>query len=434
MLEAILQSLRARDDLKAWSVSHIQTRGAQQYDLHASIESKRSVENERFVVNVLRETPGPDGDPTCGASTVTILPGGDIDTALDSASLMAGLVHNQPYDFPSPAPMPEVQLVDKSLDADPASSAGGTLSTLKEVASDNAQVRLTAGESFAEKETVHLVSSSGIDEIQESTKLDMEWVFMAGEGEQEVEAFAQMNRRRAEDLHLEMEAGRRVQQAADLLLAGPPPSHKGPVIFRGETLATALNSGVLQTLSAASMKYTGETQWEIGKPIFREEVKGDPLNVWANRRLAYGVGSNRFDAEGIPAQRVELIRDNVLVSFWASQRFAEYLNIPATGRFGDIELTPGSTPAQELLSIPHVEIVEFSWFNPDTITGDFSCEIRLGYVVDGEKRTPFKGGMLVGNLLDALANVRWSSEVGFYGNYMGPTTAFFNELVVVGES
>ncbi|MGD8815317.1 MAG: metallopeptidase TldD-related protein [Anaerolineales bacterium] len=433
MLESIIQSLRDRDDLKAWSVRHIQTRGAQQYDLQDSTESKRSVEDERFVVNVLRETSGPDGSPACGASTITILPGGDIDSALDSAALMAGLVHNQPYDFPTQATQPEIDLTDEGLKTDPATTAQAALSTLKDVVSDNSQVRLTAGECFAEREWVHLVSSSGIDATQESTKLDMEWVFMAGEGEQEVEAFAMMTRRRAADLQLEMEAGQRVQQAADLLIAGPPPSHKGPVVIRGATLATVLNSDVLQTLSAASMKYTGETQWEIGKSIFRGEVKGDALNVWANRQLAYGVKSNRFDAEGIPAQRVELIRNNVLVSFWASQRFAEYLDMPATGQFGDIEIAPGSTPSQELLAIPHVEIVEFSWFNPNTITGDFSCEIRLGYVVDGEKRTPFKGGMLVGNLLDALADVRWSSEVDFYGNYLGPTTALFNELVVVGE-
>ena len=59
---------------------------------------------------------------------------------------------------------------------------------------------------------------------------------------------------------------------------------------------------------------------------------------------------------------------------------------------------------------PHVEIVSFSWFNPDPITGDFATEIRLGYVVDGQGRRPFKGGLLIGNVLDALANVRWSRE------------------------
>ena len=433
MLQAITKSLRARSDLKAWSVSHIKTESAQQYDLRDSVESRRGVANERYVVCVLRETPGADGAPSCGASSVTILPGGNIASALDSAALMAGLAHNQPYDFPEAAPLPDVPLVDKQMKADPSAAAGSVLALLKNVASDHPQVRLTAAECFAETETIHLVSSRGIDASQESTALEMEWVIIAGEGEDEVEAFATMRRRRVADFNLEIEAAHRVQQAADILIAGAPPSYRGPVVFRGETLAEALNSGVIQTLSSASNKYTGETQWDIGKSVFRGEVKGDPLNVWANRQLPYGVGSNRFDEDGIPAQRVELIRNNELVTFWATQRFAKYLGLPATGLFGDIELAPGPTSADELLKDPHVEIVEFSWFNPNPVTADFSCEIRLGYVVDGEKRTPFKGGMLVGNLLDALADVRYSSETGFYGDYQGPTTARFNELTVAGE-
>ena len=78
------------------------------------------------------------------------------------------------------------------------------------------------------------------------------------------------------------------------------------------------------------------------------------------------------------------------------------------------------------------EIAAFSWFNPDEITGDFACEIRLGYVVSDGKRVPFKGGQLIGNYLQALAGASWSSETGFYGAYQGPTTVRFAQLTVAG--
>lgn len=45
-------------------------------------------------------------------------------------------------------------------------------------------------------------------------------------------------------------------------------------------------------------------------------------------------------------------------------------------------------------------------------------------------RTPFKGGMLVGNVISALANAHWSAETEFHGTYTGPTTARFGELTV----
>jgi PmbA protein len=189
---------------------------------------------------------------------------------------------------------------------------------------------------------------------------------------------------------------------------------------------------VLRTLASAATKFSKLSRWEIGASVFRGESDGDPLTVFANRLLPHGARANRFDDEGMPAQRVELIRDNRLRTFTAGQRYADYLGVAPTGDFGDLELPAGATLAAALLEEPYVEIVAFSWFYPDEITGDFSSEIRLGYLVEGGRRRPFKGGALVGNLLDALANARWSAETGFYGDYQGPEVARFGGLTVAG--
>jgi predicted Zn-dependent protease len=196
----------------------------------------------------------------------------------------------------------------------------------------------------------------------------------------------------------------------------------------GEELA----GGVLPTLASAASKYAKLSAWEVGQPIFKRPAAGDAFSAWANRCLPYGVLSNRFDDEGLPAQRVELVKDNVLQTFTASQRYADYLNVPPTGAFGNAEVPPGRMPASALLAEPYVEVETFSWFNPNTITGDFATEIRLGYRVDKGRRTPFRGGLLVGNWLEAVADMHWSAESGFFGNYLGPTTARFNKLKVAG--
>jgi hypothetical protein len=54
--------------------------------------------------------------------------------------------------------------------------------------------------------------------------------------------------------------------------------------------------------------------------------------------------------------------------------------------------------------------------------------------VENGTRKPFKGGQLIGNYLDALADVRWSAETGFFGNYLGPHTACFNDLKIAGQA
>lgn len=432
MIDELVNALQARSDLKAWSVRHIQSRSAQQYDLRKSTEAKRFVESERYIVDVLRETPGLDGKLGCGAGNATILPGGNLQKALDDAAFMAGLVHNELYQFPEPSPIPEVDLADERLQADPQGTVEEVLSQLKEAASDNPQVRLTAAECFGEENTTRLINSRDIDTSQVTTNVHLEWVTIAGEGEEAKESWVEIKRRRVADLDVKGEMARRVQYTMELLNAEPPQEYRGPVVVRDQTLASMVNADMLKFLSSARSRYTGETPWEIGKSIFRDGVEGDPLNLYANRQIPYGTNSTQFDDEGVPSQRVELIKENELRTFIASKRFADYLDLPVTGAFGDLEISPGSTPAAELTSMPHVEVSEFSWFYPDVLTGDFASEIRLGYVVEGEERRPFKGGLLVGNLLDALADVNWSSETGFYGDYLGPTTARFNHLVVSG--
>ena len=51
----------------------------------------------------------------------------------------------------------------------------------------------------------------------------------------------------------------------------------------------------------------------------------------------------------------------------------------------------------------------------------------------GDRRiATLKGGALVGNVLDALANTHWSAETGFYGDYQGPQVARFSSLTIAG--
>jgi predicted Zn-dependent protease len=437
MLEKIKQALQKNPEIKAWIIRQETTRSSQQYDLKDRTEAVREVESELYTIDVLCDAEDADGKLTSGVGTVSILPNGEISSALQKAVLTAQLVHNQPYDFADPSPIPEVELADQIYQNDPEGEIRNVLDSLKKTTSTYPHVRLTAAECFGQETTSRLVSSKGIDAEQVATDIYLQWVYIGGRGDDEVETFAEVSRRRIADLHIEEEAALRAQYTSDLLNAAEPPNYTGPVFVQGSTLAVmlageSLAGSLLQTLSSAQLKYSGETPWEVGKTIFRGEVKGDDFNAWANRQLPYGVLSSAFDKEGIPAQRVRLVKDNNLASFIADQRFANYLELEPTGAFGNLEIPAGSTPEADLQRGSYVEIAEFSWFNPSPITGDFSCEIRLGYrVIDGERK-PFKGGLLVGNLLDAVADVRWSQETGFYGNYLGPRAARFNSLKLAG--
>src|SRR5258708_39610816 len=118
MLEAIVKALHALRDPQAWSLRHFTACDSQLYAVPKTVESRRSVVNERYVVNVLRQTDGADGTPTCGSSSATLLPGDNIDAALDIAALMAGIGYNPPFLIPGPASFPHVPLAGSNIQKD----------------------------------------------------------------------------------------------------------------------------------------------------------------------------------------------------------------------------------------------------------------------------------------------------------------------------
>jgi predicted Zn-dependent protease len=438
MLDSIVAALRKRHELQAWSVRHVVQHGAQLYAVSQQVEARRAVECEQFVVEVLCDTSA-GGVATCGTASITVLPGDDVRRAVDEVALMAGLVRNPMHSIPAPAEMPEVPLADAGLLTAPerVRTLDQLFGRLRQAVAQYPHVRLTAAEFFGDKTATRLINSRGLEATQTATSLAVEWVVINRSGGQETEAFVELTRRRAVDVDIEAAVAQRAQHTVDLLEAAPAPDYTGPVVLRGAPLTGFLcgdnmsaNTGVFAMLGSAQSKFSQISTWEIGQSIFRGEVLGDPLTLWATRQLPYGTQSNRFDDEGLPAQRVLLVEDNQLRAFVASQRYADYLALSPTGAFGNVELPPGQTAQADLLAEPHVEIVSLSWFDPDPVTGDFATEIRLGYVVDGSGRRPFKGGLLIGNVLDALANVRWSREISFGGNYLGPAAARFARLTV----
>ena len=430
MLERVVEALRDRRDLKDWSAARTVRRGVQSYAVPNGLEAVRQVQEERYQVNVLRETRGADGEAACGSANATFLPGDDVSAAIDSAAERAGFLSNPPHGIPDPEDIPNVPLADARIQKEPEAVLGELYDRLQSAAAQHPQVRLTSAEFFADETNTALANSRGLDAAQTATSLSVDWVLSAGEGEKQTESFFSTSRRRLQDLDIEGTVDRHARYVTDLRTARAPEPYRGPVVLRRSTLAEFMNASVLKILSSAEFKYKRMSPWDIGRPVLTGEVKGDSLTIWANRRLPYGVHSSRFDLEGLPAQRLLLIENGILKALSAAQQYAEYLSIPPSGGFGNVEAAPGDAPESELLAEPHVEVVAFSWFNPNAITGEFSAEIRQGYLATADGRSAFRGGLLVGNVLKALTNVRFSSETGFYGDYQGPTTARFSELSV----
>lgn len=436
-LDQIQQALEAHPGVQDWTLRETQQDSSQLYLIKTEPEAVRLVHTVRYDLDIYH-----DHDGGRGAAGISLQPGdlGGLAARLDEAVYLAGLTHNPPYTLPPAATAyPEVAAWDEAI-ATPAAAAHVARDLAAEVRAALAgetDVRLSSMELFLDSATIQLRTSTGVAAARRATRAECELVVTSRDASGvESEAQDLWTRRRAADLD---PAGRAVRQAGyarDSLRATLPTAGAVLVVLPAETMLPFFAAVAFR--SAAGARYRDATPWQVGAPIAERAAAAGPfdrLDLASDATLPYGLETRAFDDQGIAARRFSLIADGRLQRYWASQRYADYLGIEATGGIANWVLAPGPTPAADLLQPgdqPLIEVVTFSWLNPDDITGEFVGEIRLGYQITHAGRVPIKGGAVSGNVFAALMHAQFSRETVRLGNYEGPALCRFHGLDVAG--
>ena len=467
-LEIVTGALIRQPGVSDWQIHRRTQRSAQLFLIGAEIEARRLVSTERLQTRIYNDhpprTPGGEeggihaGRPGGGTPREAVLTAGlmrgetrrvllaeeiadpaRLAQALEEAVFIAGLTDNQPFSLPKPPAgfYPDVETVDSALIAsDEARLAAldGLRERLLAAVDAEPGIHLSSAELFATASEITLRNSRGIDLESSETDLLCDLVLIASDGNQFAEYHRMPQRRRLADMSIETIVERAARYARDSLRASTPPTHEGPVVISGEALVDLFSPLIFH--SSARAAYQSSSRLTPGASISGEqELQGDGLTFISNALLPYGLSSAPASEEGLPAERLVIIQDHQLQARWAEQRYADYLGIRPTGGFANIEIPAGAHTLQELLHSdgPVYQLVAFSWLNPDDLTGDFVAEIKLGYRLEQEQRTPIKGGSLGGNLFEALGNTRLSRETQFTGGYTGPEALRFERLTISGE-
>ena len=134
-----------------------------------------------------------------------------------------------------------------------------------------------------------------------------------------------------------------------------------------------------------------------------------------------------------------MIRDEVLMEesvpkkFVGSRKFSQYLGLEDSFMVSNWCVSGGRKSADELRNGKFLEIVEFSDFQVDSMTGDIFGEIRLAYYHDGEGDvTPVSGGSVSGSMLDNIAHLQMSRETRRYANAEIPSVTRLENVVIAG--
>jgi len=299
----------------------------------------------------------------------------------------------------------------------------------------NKKEKLNALEIFTKKTKFAIINNFGEELVQEKSGAYVEAVITSKGSRGEQEYVPMRSEGTLANINMKEFIDKYSETAREISNSTKPSMFKGSVILSGDAIAEffvpTINENPLVIHSAARMKYLKISRFEAGKQIV-PEIIGDKITIISNPLVRDGLRSSDFDDAFVPAKKIALIENGIMKNFFASKRYADYLKIEPTGPLGNIEVLPGETAENEMRKDGVCEIAGFSSFAPNVYSGDFTAEIRLGYLYKKGKRISFRGGMLVGNCIDLMKNIKLSKETFFKSGYYGPKAIMFGKAVVSG--
>ena len=173
--------------------------------------------------------------------------------------------------------------------------------------------------------------------------------------------------------------------------------------------------------------YAG-TSFATPDKLNRMRYGSEVMTVTADRTVDHGLASIGYDAEGVAAQRWELVRDGVFVGYQLDRAFARRLGLDRSNgcsyadsahhvpiqRMPNVSLQPG---ADNLSTVDLISRVE----NGIYVVGDKSWSIdmqRYNFQFTGQRFFRIRDGRLDGQLRDVA--------------YQATTTDFWNSMEAVG--
>ena len=451
MLDLLLDTLKTFDDVE-FLIKEEKIRRIESYNIKKQSEMAREVEvtelSLTLYVTFTEANEGGEEQKFRGSYTTEVHPGTSLEqlqVIITQGVYAAGFVKNDWYPLVLPA---APQAVDSGGVSDVQSAQSlttheGDLSILGQLRdafyeNDNHESgNLSYSEFYLTRRDVRIINSSGVDVSYSVCCVFIETaVHWRNEKGEEIEICEAYNFSLPADTNVACEMLK--ARIAELFSVAKRKSTAQPtpqvgdidVLLTGECLAELLN--YYWTCSNAQMVYQQLSTFKEGAQVQGKDGAGDRITLTIDPEMVGSGDSRPFDNDGMPVVSHMIIDDGKLLKYLGNTRFASYLGITPTGNITNIHITGGTASMEDLRSGPHLELVSFSGFQMNPITGDFMSEIRLGFYYDGEKTVPVTGGSITGNMARVQDTMRMSTEERQYNNYRGPATVSIRGASISG--
>ena len=221
------------------------------------------------------------------------------------------------------------------------------------------------------------------------------------------------------------------RRALGRLQAQKPASGKVTLVIDARAAGRVVSS-LLGGLSAAGWQQKrsfleGKLGQTIGNPLLH--LTDDPLVV-------RGLGSRRFDGEGMASRRMPLFVHGVMTNGFIDTYYGKKLQMaPTTGRMSNLAWQLGTQTRAELVADvgEGLLVTGFLGGNANATTGDFSWGIQGNVIRNGQIAEPFAEANISGNHLTLWPNLRAVGNDPYRYSPMRTPSLVFDHVDLAGK-
>ena len=405
--------LQAYPEISDYVIRRRQTRSAEWFFIGDKLDQSRRKEvtytSVKLFVDDLK-------GKTRGHAEITIYPThtpNEIKELLHEAVLSAKLIKNEAYVLPVEKELEFKHDIPENVVETGLEIIDFIFDTAKKAKGD-----LNSFEVFVNHNTVEFLNKNGLHLNYSTQDCYLEVIVNAKTATQEIELYKEYNFGSLNKESLANQFNALFTEAKDRANAAPTPKlEKADLILSNDNVEALL--GVYESSTNAASLYNHMSNFTMGQNI-QENAIGDKIEMTMLNALEGSIYNTPIDADGVILKSAKVIENGIFTQAWGDARHACYLNITPTGSLRNVSFKGGSRSIKELEKEDALEVLDFSSFIVDSSTGDFSGEIRLGYVLKNGVKTAISGGSISGNLLALHHQLYLSKETQRSNRFEGP--------------
>lgn len=442
--EKIIPLINENGEADAYSITAIRKHSDEAFFIQNKLDMNRRKDVTHFVVTIYKDFEE-NGEKYRGSADIKISPEAsekEIKEMICEAVFAARFVKNKWYPLPKPV---DCRACKSGADGKKENCSDTCVSkenlsqglvniknAIYEAYGKTGAAKINSCEIFRSASCIYIINSEGVEVKFKTLKDELEIITECNSGNEPVEIYGSAVFSEADYANVKEIVSQQLEETEERSAAEKAKHIKNAnVIITNGALLRFFGFYYNQTSSA--LVYNKSSAAKLGENFQGADVKGDKVSVWFAPDLPGLPGSAPYDGSGFPLKRHELLKNGEVKTFHGGTRFAHYLGIEPTGAAENFEVAAGSKTAAELKKEPYVEILAFSDFFMDDVTGDFGGEFRLARMFDGKETRIVNNGSISGNMFQVQKEFYFSKETMVKDRAKCPKFVLIPNMEVMGE-